>query len=100
MYNSISKMGVYVRVRVYACTSVHVVYGVFRCVCMSMHVLYGVYRCVCVCVCMHVRMYYVLYAGYRVYVLYCVSRFVGSCLATKVFIGNLLAMGRGWVIIK
>ena len=26
--------------------------------------------------------------------------FVGSCLATKVFIGNLLAMGRGWVIIK
>ena len=26
--------------------------------------------------------------------------FVGSCLATKVFIGNLLAMGRDWVIIK
>ena len=26
--------------------------------------------------------------------------FVDSCLATKVFIGNLLAMGRGWVIIK
>ena len=26
--------------------------------------------------------------------------FVGSCLATKVFIGNLQAMGRGWVIIK
>ena len=26
--------------------------------------------------------------------------FVGSCLATKVFIGNLPAMGRGWVIIK
>ena len=25
---------------------------------------------------------------------------VGSCLATKVFIGNLPAMGRGWVIIK
>ena len=24
----------------------------------------------------------------------------GSCLATKVFIGNLQAMGRGWVIIK
>ena len=24
---------------------------------------------------------------------------VGSCLATKVFIGNLPAMGRGWVII-
>ena len=29
-----------------------------------------------------------------------VSVFVGSCLATKVFIGNLPAMGRGWVIIK
>ena len=26
--------------------------------------------------------------------------FIGSCLATKDFIGNLLAMGRGWVIIK
>ena len=26
--------------------------------------------------------------------------FVGSCLATKVFIGNLPAMGRDWVIIK
>ena len=25
---------------------------------------------------------------------------VGSCLATKVFIGNLPAMGRDWVIIK
>ena len=35
-----------------------------------------------VCVCMHV----------------CV--FVGSCLATKLFIGNLPATGRGWVIIK
>ena len=32
--------------------------------------------CVCACVC------------------------VGSCLATKDFIGNLPAMGRGWVIIK
>ena len=31
---------------------------------------------------------------------YSVLLFVGSCLATKVFIGNLLAMGRGWVIIK
>ena len=29
-----------------------------------------------------------------------VQQFVGSCLATKVFIGNLTAMGRGWVIIK
>ena len=29
-------------------------------------------------------------------------RLVGSCLATKVFIGNLTAMGRGWqwVIMK
>ena len=29
----------------------------------------------------------------------CVCMFVGSCLATKVFIGNFLAIGRGWVII-
>ena len=29
-----------------------------------------------------------------------VCTFVGSCLATKVFIGNLPAMRRGWVIIK
>ena len=28
------------------------------------------------------------------------SDFVGSCLATKIFIGNLPAMGRGCVIIK
>ena len=38
--------------------------------------------CMCMCVCVHE----------------CV--FVGSCLATKVFIGNLSAMGRGRVIIK
>ena len=38
--------------------------------------------CVCVCVCVHV----------------CV--FVGSYLATKVFIDNLPAAGRGWIIIK
>ena len=43
-------------------------------VCMCMFV------CVCVCV--------------------CVSVLVGSCLATEVFIGNLLAMGRSWVVIK
>ena len=30
----------------------------------------------------------------------CIFPLVGSCLATKVFIGNLPAMGRGWVIIK
>ena len=30
----------------------------------------------------------------------CACIFVGSCLATKLFIGNLPAMGRGWVIIK
>ena len=40
-----------------------------------------VHVCGCICVCT-------------------VCTFVGSCLATKVFIGNLLAMGRGWVIIK
>ena len=26
--------------------------------------------------------------------------FVGSCLVTKAFIGNLPVMGRGWVVIK
>ena len=36
-----------------------------------------VYVCVCVCVCV----------------------FVGSCLATKVFIGKLPGTGEGWVII-
>ena len=45
-----------------------------------------VYLCVCACMCMCVCT--------------CVCVFVGSCLATKVFIGNLPAMGRGWVIIK
>ena len=29
----------------------------------------------------------------------CACVFVGSCLVTKVFISNLLATGRGWVII-
>ena len=32
------------------------------------------------------------------YVLMCV--FIGSCLATNLFIGDLPAMGWGWVIIK
>ena len=43
-----------------------------------------VYMCVCVCVCMCT----------------CVCVCVGSCLATKVFIGNLSTTGRGWVIMK
>ena len=34
------------------------------------------------------------------YVAMAIILFVGSCLATKVFIVNLLAMGRGWIIIK
>ena len=29
-----------------------------------------------------------------------VKLFVGSCLATKAFVGSLPATGRGWVIIK
>ena len=64
------------------------------CICAHMSVCRYVYVfvdqhvliCVCTCVCA------------RVHVCMCV--FVGSCLATKVFIGNLPAMGRGWVIIK
>ena len=35
--------------------------------------------------------------GRRLHNIICV---VGSCLATKVFIGNLSAMERGWVVIK
>ena len=35
-----------------------------------------------------------------VYVYMYVCTFVGSCLATKVFVGDLPAMGRGWVIMK
>ena len=49
--------------------------------CMPVFVC-GVYVCVSLCVCA------------------CVWVFVGSSLATKVFIGNLPATGRGWVIIK
>ena len=42
------------------------------------------------------------YNNYRacVHVCMCVFTFVGSCLATKVFIGNLPATGREWVIMK
>ena len=46
-----------------------------------------VYACMCICVC-------------RIYTCVYVHVFVGSCLATKVFIGNLPAMRWGWVIIK
>ena len=41
-----------------------------------------------------------MYNAYTQVVYVCVCTFVGSFLATKVFIGNLTAMGRGWVIIK
>ena len=43
---------------------------------------------------------YVLCVSTFVYVHVCVCVCVGSCLATKVFIGNLPVTGRGWVIIK
>ena len=47
--------------------------------------------------CTYTDHYYdINYTGSTVIVL----EFVGSCLATKVFIGNLPAMGRGWIIIK
>ena len=45
--------------------------------------------CMCVCMCVHVCMYDV-----------CVCVCVGICLATQVSMGNLLATGKGWVIIK
>ena len=116
MYNGTSKMVVYVRVRVYACTSVHVLYGMCTCLCVyacaSVHVVYGVwcmvysgvcvYECMCCMVCVYVCvcMYECIRAICRVSCVCAIilCRFVGSCLATKVFIGNLLAMGRGWVI--
>ena len=43
--------------------------------------------CVCVCVCVCDIHCMTVYAR--------VCKFVGSCLATKVFIGNLPAFGRG-----
>ena len=46
--------------------------------------------CACVCVCVHVHV--------CMCVCVCVCVCVGSWLATKVFICNLLAMGRGWVM--
>ena len=49
---------------------------------------------VCVCVCVFMSEYNVQCHGAYEYL------HVGSCLATKVFIGNLPAMERGWVIIK
>ena len=51
---------------------------------------------VCVQVCAYICLVYCEYEHASV----CVRMLVGSCLATKVFIGNLPAMGRGWVIIK
>ena len=48
--------------------------------------------------CMYVCMYVCKYICMCTYYNECVCVFVGSCLATKVFIGNLPAMGRGWVI--
>ena len=52
---------------------------------VHVHVMCACARvCVCVCVCTCVCV--------------CVCVCVGSWLATKVFICNLLAMGRGWVM--
>ena len=65
---------------------------------------YCVCACVCVRVCVHVCVCACVYAFVRAcaYACMCVRMcaFVGSCLATKILVGNLLAMGRGWVIIK
>ena len=54
--------------------------------------LYSITLCVCVSVCVCVR------ACVRAHMCVYVCVFVGSCLATKVLIGNLQASGRGWVI--
>ena len=65
------------------------------------HPNYNFVICACVCVCIRdfvsVCTYYV---RVRMHVHVCACVFVGSYLATKLFIGNLLAMGRKWVIIK
>ena len=55
----------------------------------------SVCECMCVCVCECVSVCVLLCPCMSVWP--CVCVFVGSCLA---FIGNLPAMGRGWVIIK
>ena len=39
-------------------------------------------------------------SGEELCVCVCMCVFVGSCLVTKVFRGNLPATGRGWIIIK
>ena len=56
--------GVCTCICVYACTSVHVVYGVWCvqvCVCIRVYectcAIWRIQVCVCVCVYMHVRMY-------------------------------------------
>ena len=72
---------------VHVCVRVSVV-SVWVCVCVRVCLLcvggdVCARVCACACVCV-----------------VCVCVFVGSCLATKVFIGNLPAVGRGWVIIK
>ena len=57
-------------------------------VCGCEHICECVCIIQCVCVCEHVCE--------CVYMCECVYKFVGSCLATKVFIGNLPAMhGKG-----
>ena len=56
------------------------------------------------CVYVHMTLCVCNYSVYSSVILLClcacVCIFIGSCPATKVFIDNLLAMGRGWVIIK
>ena len=66
---------------VYVCVQVCDMYSIYVSVCLHVH------ACVCACKCVHVCMYNM-----------CVC--VGICLATKIFMSNLLATGRGWVIIK
>ena len=51
-------------------------------------------------ICIQITVHNTLSHTYSTHTLTQTHTFVGSCLATKVFIGNLPAMGRGWVIIK
>ena len=53
-------------------------------------VLHSTYMTIVEYVCVQSTLYMYIYGAV----------FLCSCLATKVFIGNLPAMGRGWVIIK
>ena len=56
--------------------------------------------CGCVYVCMVINLCTTVYMYRHIKIVYFVSVLVGRCLATKVFIGKLLATGGVWVIME